>query len=408
MSIHHKLERTIAAEQRALNDPQDRQPAKRLPGAAFKYAMIRAIKQFTVDKGTDRAAILTYFAVLSLAPLLLAVFSIMTLFLASAADQVENFAQDLVTQTVPSEYQELAINLVTTMTQSVSGGVIALIVGAVVALWSASKYVQAFARNINDIYGVVEGRSKVKFYLTTLLITLIMVVTVVAALISLALNKTIIDTVFAPIAQALGAQEVLTTFTESFLPVWDWVKYPVVLLLLILILGVLYHFSGNVERKFKPLSIGAIVAVLGIVLAGVAMIIYLTYFASYSSWCDGALMAIPIFIWIFNIVILLGAEIDVEILRARQLVAGIPAEEQVQIRPRSVSTVEKQTEKHVASVDDGRCCVGHCQWCIVRTAKTTTRIMLEHFGLPNGLLLMMPLTFAGGQVSLLSPGEHTK
>ncbi len=355
MSIHHKLERTIAAEQRALNDPQDRQPAKRLPGAAFKYAMIRAIKQFTVDKGTDRAAILTYFAVLSLAPLLLAVFSIMTLFLASAADQVENFAQDLVTQTVPSEYQELALNLVTTMTQSVSGGVIALIVGAVVALWSASKYVQAFARNINDIYGVVEGRSKVKFYLTTLLITLIMVVTVVAALISLALNKTIIDTVFAPIAQALGAQGVLTTFTESFLPVWDWVKYPVVLLLLILMLGVLYHFSGNVERKFKPLSIGAIVAVLGIVLAGVAMIIYLTYFASYSSYgAIGALMAILFVIWIFNIVILLGAEIDVEILRARQLVAGIPAEEQVQIRPRSVSTVEKQTEKHVASVDDGK------------------------------------------------------
>ena len=132
-------------------------------------------------------------------------------------------------------------------------------------------------------------------------------------------------------------------------------KYPVVLLLLILMLGVLYHFSGNVERKFKPLSIGAIVAVLGIVLAGVAMIIYLTYFASYSSYgAIGALMAILFVIWIFNIVILLGAEIDVEILRARQLVAGIPAEEQVQIRPRSVSTVEKQTEKHVASVDDGK------------------------------------------------------
>lgn len=355
MSIHHKLERTIAAEQRALNDPQDRKPAKRLPGAAFKYAMIRAIKQFTVDKGTDRAAILTYFAVLSLAPLLLAVFSTMTLFLASAADQVENFAQDLVTQTVPAEYQDLALNLVTTMTQSVSGGVIALIIGTVVALWSASKYVQAFARNINEIYGVVEGRSKVKFYLTTLLITLIMVVTVVAALVSLALNKTIIDAVFAPIAQVLGAQEALTTLTESFLPIWEWVKYPVVLILLILMLGVLYHFSGNVERKFKPLSLGAIVAVIGIVLAGVAMIIYLTYFASYSSYgAIGTLMAILFVIWIFNIVILLGAEIDVEILRARQLVAGIPAEEHVQIRPRSVSTVEKQSEKHVESVEDGK------------------------------------------------------
>ena len=355
MSIHHKLERTIAAEQRALNDHQDRKPAKRLPGSAFKYAMIRSLKQFMVDKGTDRAAILTYFAVLSLAPLLLAAFSIMTLFLASAADTVENFAQDLVTQTVPAEYQELALNLVTTMTQSASGGVIALIIGTVVALWSASKYVQAFARNINEIYGVVEGRSKVKLYLTTLWITLVMVITVVAALVSLALNNTIIDAVFAPFAQVIGAQGALTTLTESFLPIWEWLKYPVVLLLLIIMIGVLYHFSGNVERKFKPLSIGAIVAVIGIILAGIAMIIYLTYFASYSSYgAIGTLMAVLFVIWIFNIVILLGAEIDVEMLRARQLVAGIPAEEHVQIRPRSVATIEKQAEKHVESVEDGK------------------------------------------------------
>ena len=355
MSIHHKLERTIAAEQQALNDPQDRKPAKRLPGAAFKYAMIRSVKQFLIDKGTDRAAILTYFAVLSLAPLLLAVFSIMTLFLASAADTVENFAEDLVTQTVPAEYQELALNLVNTMTQSASGGIIALIVGTVVALWSASKYVQAFARNMNEIYGVVEGRSKIKFYITTLLITLVMVITVVAVLVSLALNQTIIDAVFAPFAQVVGAEGVLSTLTNTFLPIWEWVKYPVVLILLIIMIGVLYHFSGNVERKFKPLSIGAIIAVLGIVLAGIAMIIYLTYFASYSSYgAIGTLMAVLFVIWIFNIVILLGAEIDVEILRARQLVAGMPAEEHVQVRPRSVATVEKQVEKHTESVEDGK------------------------------------------------------
>ncbi len=355
MSIHHKLERTIAAEQKALNDPQDRKPARKLPGSAWKYALLRAVKQFSVDKGTDRAAILTYFAVLSLAPLLLAVFSILTLFLASAADTVENFAQDLVTQTVPADYQDLALNLITTMTDSASGGVIALIVGLVIALWSASKYVQAFARNINEIYGVVEGRSLIKFYLSTIIITLIMVITVVAVLVSLALNATIIDAVFAPIAQVIGAQGFLTTLTESFLPIWQWLKYPVVLILLIIMLGVLYHFSGNVERKFKPLTVGAIVAVIGIVLAGAAMIIYLTYFASYSSYgAIGTIMAVLFVIWIFNIVILLGAEIDVETLRARQLVVGIPAEEHVQVRPRSVATVEKQTEKHVESVEDGK------------------------------------------------------
>lgn len=354
MSIHHKLERTIAAEQRALQDPGDLKPVKKLPGNALWYALKRAILQFSIDKGTDRAATLTYFAVLSLAPLLLAVFSILTLFLASAADTVENFAEDLVTQAVPADYQELSLNLINTMTQSASGSVIALIVGTVIALWSASKYVQAFARNLNEIYGVVEGRSIMRLYTTMLLLTLVLVVTVVAALVSLALNASIIDAVFAPVAQVIGAEAFLATLTESFLPVWNWLKYPVVLLLLIVMIGILYQFSSNVERKFKPLSAGAVVAVVGIMLAGAAMIIYLTYFASYSSYgAIGTLMAVLFVIWIFNIVLLLGAEVDVELFRARQLVAGIPAEEHVQIRPKSVATIEKQVVKHRSTVEDG-------------------------------------------------------
>ncbi len=122
------MERTIAAEQQALHDPHDRKPAKQLPANARKYALKQAVTHFVQAEGTDLAAILTYFAVLSLAPMLLAVFSIMTLFLASAAGSVENFTQDLVTQTVPSEYQDLALNLINTMTESASGGIIALII----------------------------------------------------------------------------------------------------------------------------------------------------------------------------------------------------------------------------------------------------------------------------------------
>lgn len=356
VTMQQKLDRTIAAEQDALNAPRTgRKPATRLPAAAVKYALKRAIQQFGTDKGTDRAAILTYYAVLSLAPTLLAVFSILTLVLSSAADTVENFAEDLVDRAVPADYQDLALNLVGTMTDSASGGVIALIIGVVVALWSASAYVQAFSRNMNSIYGVVEGRSMVRFYATMLAVTLTVVVIVVAALVSLALNATIIDAVFAPVAQVTGADAAMDTLTETFLPLWAWLKYPVVLLLVIALTGVLYQFSGNVERRFRLFSAGAIFAVVGIVLAGFAMIIYLTYFASYSSYgMIGTVMAVLFVIWVFNIVMFLGAEIDVEILRARQLLGGIPAEEQVQIRPRSVATVEKQLEKYNATVEDGQ------------------------------------------------------
>lgn len=349
-----RLERTITAEQQALNDHRDWKPRTRLPASAIGYALKRAIQQFSADKGTDRAAILTYFAVLSLAPTLLAVFSILTLVLASAADTVENFAQDIVDRMVPEDYQALALNIIETMTDSASGGIIALIVGTVVALWSASAYVKAFSRNMNTIYSVAEGRSLVRFHLTMLAITLLVVVIVVLALISLALNATIVEAVFAPIAETIGAQGALDTLMNSFLPIWAWAKYPVVLILIILLIGVLYHFSGNVERRFRIFSFGAIFAVIGIVVAGAAMIIYLTYFASYSSYgMIGTVMAVLFVIWVFNIVMFLGAEIDVEILRARQLVTGIAAEENLKVRPRSVAAVEKQVNKHEATVEKG-------------------------------------------------------
>lgn len=355
MTNRPELERTVTAEQQALNGSTERQPVKRLPPGATMYALKRAVKKFSLDKGTDRAAILTYFAVLSLAPTLLAVFSILTLLLASAAGAVENFTEDLVSQTVPAEYQDMALELVNTMTDSASGGVIALIVGILVALWSASAYVKAFTRNMNHLYGIVEGRPFVRLTLTMLITTLIVVIIVVAALVSLALNTTIIDAVFAPVAQAMGAEGALTTMTETFLPVWAWVKYPVVLILVMLLTGVLYHFTGNVERRFRIFSAGSIFAVIGILVAGFAMIIYLTYFASYSSYgAIGTVMAVLFVGWVFNIVLFLGAEIDVEILRARQLVAGIPAEEVLQIRPRSVATIEKQVEQNNETIENGK------------------------------------------------------
>src|SRR5699024_11226412 len=105
--------------------------------------------------------------------------------------------------------------------------------------------------------------------------------------------------VVVPSAQAMDAQRALATMTETFLPIWAWVNYPVVLILVMLLTGVLYHFTGNVERRFRLFSAGSIFAVVGIIVGGIAMIIYLTYFASYSSYgAIGTVMAILFVIWL--------------------------------------------------------------------------------------------------------------
>lgn len=347
MTTQNPLDQTLESTHAPAPDHQDKpQTPTKLKGASWKYAFKRAVKEFGQDGGTDLAAMLTYYTVLSLAPALLAIFSIITLVLANNADTVTGLVDDLVTQYVPADYQALVTNMVETMTSSASGGVIALIIGIGTALWSSSAYVKAFSRCMNTIYSRTEGRTLIPQTLTMLLTTLGLLIGVVLILVSIALNDTVVTGVLGPIAEPLGLGGTLQFLTESFLPVWAWVKWPFILALVIGMVAVLYYTTPNVKQpKFRWVSMGAVVAILGIAVAGVALSIYLTQFAGYSSYgAIGTVMALLFVLWVFNIVLLLGAEVDAETERARELQAGLPAEENIQLPPRSVEAAEKKRE----------------------------------------------------------------
>ena len=119
MPIKDPIDATLEAADAPAPD-SDKKPDSppKLNGASRKYALKRALKEFGSDGGTDLAAMLTYYTVLSLAPALLAIFSIITLVLASNAETVTALVDDLVKQYVPADYQSLVVNLVETMTSS--------------------------------------------------------------------------------------------------------------------------------------------------------------------------------------------------------------------------------------------------------------------------------------------------
>jgi membrane protein len=328
----------------------------KLKGKSWKYAFRRALKEFGVDGATDLAAGLTYYMVLSLAPALLAVFSIITLVLANNAPTVTALVEDLVTRYVPGDYQDLVVNLVDTMIGSASGGVIALVLGTATALWSASAYVKAFSRCMNVVYGIQEGRGLVKQTLTMLAITLSLLVGVVLILVCLALNESLVTGVLGPIAEPLGLTGTLQFLTQTFLPIWAWVKWPVVLALVIAMIALLYYLAPNVKQpKFTWVSIGSVVAIAGIALASIGLYVYFSFFAGYSSYgAIGTVMALLFALWVFNIVLLLGAEVDAEVERARQLQAGIEAEQTIQLPPKDTAKVEKARQARDGLEADGR------------------------------------------------------
>ncbi|GAA4780017.1 YihY/virulence factor BrkB family protein [Citricoccus nitrophenolicus] len=357
MSTNDPIEATLEAADRAARDFDGAPPTPgKLNGAGWKYAFKRAVKQFGANGGTDLAAMLTYFMVLSLAPALLAIFSIITLVLANNADTVTSLVEDLVVEFVPSDYQSLVTNMVDTMISSSSGGVIALIIGIATALWSASAYVKAFARCMNTVYGVDEGRKFVRQILTMLAVTLAELLGIVLILVSLALNQSLVTGVLGPIAEPLGLGGTLTFLTESFLPIWAWAKWPVILVIIIGLIALLYLVTPNIRKPRSGwLSIGSVLAIVGIAVAGVAMSIYLSQFAGYSSYgVIGTVMALLFVLWVFNIVLLLGAHVDAEVARARQLLAGVPSEVAIQLPPVDVAGVQKSKKARDELESEGR------------------------------------------------------
>lgn len=326
-------------------DPTEQTPEKlrHLRGVGWRYALKRVRRDFLAEGLPDLAALLTYYSVLSLAPALLVVYSLITLVLASNSREIIGRVEDFVGQNVPVEQQELVLSVADAVTGSAAAGRVGLVIGVLVALWTSSTYTRAFSRCANAIYNRAEGRGLIRQAAEMLLTNIGMLTGSVLILVSLVINETLVDRLLAPVAEPLRLVWLLDYLSDTFLPIWVWGKWPVILLLLIGLTATLYHFAPNVKpTRFRPLSTGSAIAILGIILVGGGVAVYFNHFASYNSYgAVGSVMALLIALWFINISLLLGVKIDAEISRARQLQAGIPAEIHNHLPPRSITRVAR-------------------------------------------------------------------
>ncbi|MGO1383767.1 MAG: YihY/virulence factor BrkB family protein, partial [Arachnia sp.] len=192
---------------------------------------------------------------------------------------------------------------------------------------------------------VEKGRPFWKLKPTMLLLTFVMLVLVAVIIFAVALSG--------GLATAVGD---LVGLGETAVLVWSIAKWPVVILLAVLLIGLLYYFTPNVQQpKFRWISLGSFVALLISAIAVAAFAFYVSNFSSYSATYGiiGSVIILLLGIWIVNNVLLLGAEIDAEIERGRELQAGMEAEESIQLPLRDTSGVEKLDKKQEKLVDEG-------------------------------------------------------
>jgi membrane protein len=293
----------------------------------------RVVSGFRDDNVTDWAAALTYYAVLSIFPAFIALISILGLVVDPAT--ITRVVTDVVAQLGPRSAVETFKGPIEEISGNRSTALLGLVLGLAVAIWTASNYVGAFMRASNAIYEREEGRPFWKLRPLQLLVTLVLVL--MAALVVLALI------VSGPVAEAIGSAVGLGDTTVT---VWDFAKWPVLLVVVMLMLAILYWSAPNAKPAgFRWLSPGSVTAVLLWIAASIGFAFYVANFGSYDK-TYGALGGVIVFLvwmWITNIAVLLGAELNAETERARELEAGIPgAEEEIQAPYRDAPKDERE------------------------------------------------------------------
>ena len=290
--------------------------------AGWWATLKRTVHEFREDNLSDWAAALTYYGVLAIFPALIVLTSVLGLIGESATQPL----LDELGKIAPGPANDILTSAIKNLQGDQGAAGVLFVVGLLAALWSASSYVAAFMRASNRIYDIDEGRPVWKTVPTRVVLTLVL-------LLLLALSAVAV-TLTGGLAKEVGG---VLGLSDTAITVWNIAKWPVLLVVVSFMFALLYWAAPNVKHPgFRWVTPGGVLAVIGWVIASLAFALYVANFGSYNK-TYGALAGPIVFLvwlWISNIMVLLGAEVNAELQRGRAIEAGHPEHEEPFVEPR--------------------------------------------------------------------------
>jgi membrane protein len=279
----------------------------------------RAFKRSNEDHMTSIAAALAYYAFLAIPATLLIAAGLFGLL--AGPDAVTTVIGKL-HNIIPSQASSLLEDSLNRLTQQSGTSITLVAVGGVLALWTLSGAMQNVMWALNVAYDREETRGFVRRRLVAAAMALFVLMGSALALGLLVLGPHLSRW----IGDAIG-QKTLTEF------VWWVAQWPILIGGLLLAFGVVYYLGPNVkQRKWHFITVGAVFAILVWLIASGAFAFYASRFGSYNkAW--GSLSAVVVmltWLWISSVALLLGAEINAEAERSRELRQGEPAATELQ------------------------------------------------------------------------------
>lgn len=316
------------------------------PRGSLLYILRRTLYRFTSNGGTDMAAALTYFTVLSVFPALLAIVSLLGIFGQGedSAAAILAFLKD----NAPTQMYGILEDPIRQLTSGQGAGLV-LLTGILSALWSASGYTGSFGRALNRVYGVREGRPGWILKPINVLVTAVLIILAVLMILMMLLGVTVLDLV--------GQYAPETVDMELIKLIWLNGRWVLILLMAIGLITLLYAATPNVRRfKAWKLSPGAALALAGMGLGAFGFTLYANNISKYNATYGliGGVIVMLLFIWIMNNMLLFGAHLDAEIMLMRQVLAGEDDHGHLKVQPRHTSASRAMKARQERLMSAGR------------------------------------------------------
>jgi membrane protein len=265
---------------------------------------------FYRDQGTHHAAALTYYALMSLFPTLLVAVSLLGLL--GEYPATYNAIIGHLRGVVPAATLAPLDAGVRAALRSKGTAAAALIIAIVTALYGATGYLEAARRALNVVFRASDGRSFVRRKLVDIASTLVLMVLLLVTLVL----------VFA------GGGVAKEAFGSATATVWRVIRWPGAFASALLVFSFLYYVTPDVRhRAFRSITPGALVGVVMWLAASAGFSAYLANFKSFNVTYGSFAAAIILLVWLWltNVALMLGAEVNAQIGRMQQVSEGAGA-----------------------------------------------------------------------------------
>ncbi|WP_372787714.1 YihY/virulence factor BrkB family protein [Paraconexibacter sp.] len=282
---------------------------------ALRPLLLRTVKSYQSHSMTDHAASLTYFAMMSLFPSLLAGIAILSL--VGEASLAQRAATYLIENGADPSTATVVRDTLSNMIETSSGAAgFALLLSFALALNGASGAFGAAGRALNVAFAADEDRGFVRRKLQDITMALVVITLFAVVVIAIFLGGQIADDLFGTIG--LG---------ETAAGVWGIARFPVALAAAMLAYSVIYRFAPSTQhRRWRWITAGSATGVGIWIAASIGFAIYIRNFSSFGAAYGAFGAAIVLLLWLYLSAnaFLFGAELNATIERARAAGHGGP------------------------------------------------------------------------------------